>query len=278
MGRLEGKVAFITGAARGLGRSHAVQMAKEGADIIAVDICGQIEPVPYALSSLSDLEETARLVRDLGRRVVIREADVRSLGQLHEAVEAGVSELGRLDAVVANAGIFSHSPFTEMSEEMWLEMIDINQHGVFRTCKATVPQLLKQGEGGSIIIISSTAGRKGFANLAHYTAAKHAVVGLMRSLTNELGQHFIRVNTIHPCSVNTYMTHNPAMKELFGERKEDSDYKDVGDSLGSLNVIPVPWVEPIDVSHAVVFLASDEARYITGATLPVDAGMHEKVR
>ena len=277
MGRLEGKVAFITGAARGQGRSHAVRMAQEGADIIAVDICEQIGSVPYELATMDELEETAAMVEKLDRRIVIRKADVRNEHELTAAVQAGVAELGRLDIVSANAGIWSHAPMVDMPEQTYRDMIDVNQHGVYRTCRATVPQLIEQGEGGSIILTSSTAGRKGFTNHVHYSSAKHAVVGMMRAMANELAPHFIRVNTVHPTSVFTKMNQNPAMWELFAPGVENPTYEDFGETFTALNLIPVPWVDPVDISHAVVYLASDESRYVTGVTLPIDAGFHEKL-
>ena len=277
MGRLEGKVAFITGAARGQGRSHAVRLAEEGADIIAVDICADLPSVPYELGTWDELQETAALVEQLDRRIVIDKADVRHRDELESAVDRGIAELGRLDIVCANAGIWSHAPFVDMSDEMYHEMIDVNQHGPYNTCKAAVPHLLRQGQGGSIIITSSTAGRKGFPNHAHYASSKHANVGLMRTLANELAPHFIRVNTIHPSSVYTKMNQNQAMWELFAPGVENPTYDDFGETFTALNLIPVPWLEPVDVSNAVLFLASDESRYVTGITMPIDAGFHEKL-
>ena len=277
MGRLDGKVAFITGAARGQGRAHAIRLAEEGADIIATDLCGEVDSAPYEQASWEDLEETAAAVEELDRRIHFQRADVRSAAELNEAVEKGVAALGRLDVVAANAGIWSHAPLMEMSDEMYHEMIDVNQHGVFNTCRAAVPQLIAQDEGGSIIITSSTAGRKGFANHVHYSSAKHAVVGMMRSLANELAPHFIRVNTVHPTSVYTKMNQNPAIWELFAPGVENPTYDDFGQTFTDLNLLPVPWVDPVDISNAVLFLASDEARYITGVQLPVDAGFHEKL-
>ena len=277
MGRLDGKVAFITGAARGQGRAHAIRLAEEGADIIATDLCGEVDSAPYEQASWEDLEETAAAVEKLDRRIHFQRADVRSAAELNEAVEKGVAALGRLDVVAANAGIWSHAPLMEMSDEMYHEMIDVNQHGVYNTCRAAVPQLIAQDEGGSIIITSSTAGRKGFANHVHYSSAKHAVVGMMRSLANELAPHFIRVNTVHPTSVYTKMNQNPAIWELFAPGVENPTYDDFGQTFTDLNLLPVPWVDPVDISNAVLFLASDEARYITGVQLPVDAGFHEKL-
>lgn len=277
MGRLDGKVVFITGAARGQGRSHAVRMAEEGADIIAVDICEQIGSVPYELGTMEELEETANLVEKADRRCVIRKADVRSRTELEDAVKAGVAELGRLDAVSANAGIWSAAMFTEMPDQMYRDMIDVQMHGAYNTCRATVPILVDQQQGGSIIITSSTAGLKGFPNQVHYNMAKHAVVGLMRSLANELAPHFIRVNSVHPSSTFTKMIDNAAIWAAFAPGVENPTEADFGETFVSMNLLPVPWAQPIDISHAVVYLASDESRYVTGVTLPVDSGFMAKV-
>lgn len=277
MGRLDGKVAFITGAARGQGRSHAVRLAEEGADIVAVDICDGIKSVPYELGSSDELAETGELVKKAGRRVVTCKADVRHVDELSEAVAQGVSELGHLDVVVANAGIWSTGPFLDMSEETYRDMIDVQMHGAFYTCRATIPVLLDQGTGGSIIIISSTAGLKGFPGQVHYNMAKHAQVGLMRTLANEYAQSWIRVNSIHPSSTFTKMINNPAIWEVFAPGVENPTEADFGDTFASMNLLPVPWAEPVDISHAVVYLASDESRYVTGVTLPVDSGFMAKL-
>lgn len=272
MGKLDGKVALITGAARGQGRAHAVKLAAEGADIIALDICAPIASVPYELSSQADLDETAKLVEQLDRRIVARPADVRDRAAVAEAVQAGVSELGRLDIVVANAGIWSTSSFVDMTDEMYRDMIDVQMHGPYNTCKAAVPILLEQDQGGSIVIISSTAGMRGFPNQVHYNMGKHAVVGLMRSLANELAPHFIRANTIHPSSTNTKMIQNEAIWSAFAPGVENPTVDDFGDTFTAMNLLPIPWMEPGDISDAVAWLASDESRYVTGVTLPVDAG------
>ena len=273
MGRMDGKVALVTGAARGQGRAHALRLAEEGADIIAVDICDQLPTVPYAMATPDDLAETAKLVEELDRRIVTRQADVRDQAALSAAVAEGVSELGHLDVVIANAGIASMGATWEMAEETWQEMLDVNLSGVWRTCKATVPTLIEQGTGGSIVLTSSVAGLCGFGMLSHYTAAKHGVVGLMRSLVNEVSPHNIRVNSIHPTSVNTDMIHNPAMYELFGV----SSAEEFGETFKVFNALPVTWVEPVDIANAALFLASDEARYVTGLTMYVDAGFLTKV-
>jgi SDR family mycofactocin-dependent oxidoreductase len=276
MGRLTGKVALVTGAGRGQGRAHAVRLAEDGADIIAVDICEQIPSVPYGLATEDDLAETAKLVEGLDRRVVSGKADVRRQDSIDAAVRRGVEELGRLDIVVANAGIWSAAPFVEMSDAMYHDMIDVQMHGPYHTCRSTVPILIEQGSGGSIIIISSTAGMRGFPNQVHYNMGKHAVVGLMRTLANELAPHFIRANTIHPSSTNTKMIQNEAIWSAFAPGVENPTVADFGDTFTAMNLLPIPWMEPVDISHAVAWLASDESRYVTGVTLPVDAGFLAK--
>ena len=270
--RLQGKVAFITGAARGQGRSHAVQMAREGADIIAVDLCAQVDSVAYAMATPDDLAATVSAVEALDRRIVACEADVRDFDAVKAAVDAGVTELGRLDIVSANAGIVSYGLAAELPEQQWRDMIDINLTGVWHTAKAAVPHIQAGGRGGSIVITSSSVGLKGFSHLAHYAAAKHGVVGLMRALALELAPEMIRVNTVHPTAVDTPMIDNEPTYSLFARRDETASRERSGEAFGAMNALPIPWVEAIDVSHAVVFLASDDARYITGVALPVDAG------
>ncbi|MGY1673673.1 mycofactocin-coupled SDR family oxidoreductase [Geodermatophilus sp. SYSU D00710] len=274
-GRVEGKVAFVTGAARGQGRSHAIRLAEEGADIIAVDICQQMETVPYPMATPDDLAETVKEVESLDRRIVATQADVRDAEALRAAVDQGVAELGRLDIVCANAGIFSFTT-EELGEQMWREMIDVNLTGVWRTAKVAVPHMIEGGRGGSIIMTSSTAGLQGFPNFAHYVAAKHGVVGLMRTLALELAPHMIRVNSVHPTSVDTDMIHNRATYDLFAPDLDDPTREQVAERFAALNALPIEWVDARDISNAVLFLASDEARYVTGVTLPVDAGSTQK--
>lgn len=277
MGRVEGKVAFITGAARGQGRSHAVRLAQEGADIIAIDVCEPINAVPYDPATEEDLAETVRQVEALDRRIVATQADVRDYAAMKAALDDGVAQLGRLDIVSANAGIFSNAPSDQLTEEAWDEMIDINLKGVWLTAKAAIPHLRAAG-GGSIIITSSTAGIKGTPNFVHYVAAKHGVVGIMRTLANELAADSIRVNTVHPTGVDTDMILNDNLFELFMPDlpAEQRTREEFAKRMSGLNALPVPWVEPVDISNAVLFLASDEARYITGVQLPVDAGSTQK--
>jgi (+)-trans-carveol dehydrogenase len=274
MGRLDGKVAFVTGAARGQGRSHAVRLAQEGADVIAVDLCRQIDSVPYGMATPDDLAETVKEVEALDRRIVAREADVRDSAALKAAVDEGFAQLGRLDIVLANAGIFSTATAHEMDDQTWQDMIDVNLTGVWKTCKAAIPHLLAQGDGGAIVLTSSTAGLKGFPGFAHYVSAKHGVVGLMRTLALELAPHRIRVNSVHPTTVDTDMVQNDALYQLFNP---DSPTRDAFRQVSSeMQALPIPWVEPVDISNAILWLVSDEARYVTGVTLPVDAGFGVK--
>jgi (+)-trans-carveol dehydrogenase len=272
-GRVEGKVAFITGAARGQGRSHAVRLAQEGADIIAVDVCKQLDTVRIPLSTPEDLAETANLVKNLGRRIHTAEVDVRDYSALKSAVDAGVEELGRLDIIVANAGIGNGgSTLDKLSEADWDEMIDVNLGGVWKTVKAGVPHILSGGRGGSIILTSSVGGLKAHPYTGAYIAAKHGVVGLMRLFAVELGPQGIRVNSVCPTNVNTPLFMNEGTMKLFRPDLENPGPDDMKVAGQFMHTLPVGWVEPEDISNAVLFLASDEARYVTGVPLPVDAG------
>ncbi|HEV7421883.1 MAG TPA: mycofactocin-coupled SDR family oxidoreductase [Mycobacterium sp.] len=272
-GRVEGKVAFITGAARGQGRAHAVRLAQEGADIIAVDICKQIDSVQIPLSTPEDLAETADLVKGLDRRIYTAQVDVRDYDALKAAVDAGVEQFGRLDIIVANAGIGNGgATLDKTSERDWTDMIDTNLGGVWKTVKAGVPHILEGGRGGSVILTSSVGGLKAYPHTGHYVAAKHGVVGLMRTFAVELGAQNIRVNSVHPTNVNTPLFMNEGTMKLFRPDLENpgpDDMKVIGQLMHTL---PIGWVEPEDIANAVLFLASDEARYITGVTLPVDGG------
>jgi SDR family mycofactocin-dependent oxidoreductase len=273
-GRVEGKVAFITGAARGQGRSHAVRLAAEGADIIAVDLCDQVGSVPYPLATPEDLAQTVKEVEALDRRIVATQADVRDYAAVKSAVGEGVAQLGRLDIVSANAGIASFGRAEELLEQTWRDMIDINLTGGWHAAKAAIPHLRASGRGGSIILTSSSAGLKAYENMAHYTAAKHGVVGLMRTLALELAPDMIRVNSVHPTSVSTDMGQNAALYALFAPDLDEKDRtkERLTERFQALNALPIAWVEPVDISNAVLWLASDESRYVTGVTLPVDAG------
>jgi SDR family mycofactocin-dependent oxidoreductase len=275
MALVEGKVAFITGAARGQGRAHAVRLAEEGADIIGVDLCDDIATVPYPLATAEELQETVELIEKTGRRAVVQRADVRRSAELRDAVAAGLAEFAHIDIVVANAGIAAMG--TDLSDEdaeaAWDDVIAVNLTGVWNTVRACIRPMIERGEGGSIILTSSTAGLKGltspgaFGNEA-YGAAKHGVVGLMRQFAVELSKDSIRVNSVHPTGVDTMMVRNPAMEKFLTE---------FPDAISSItNLLPVEILQPRDISDAVLFLASDLARYVTGVTLPVDAGFTAK--
>jgi (+)-trans-carveol dehydrogenase len=272
-GRVEGKVAFITGAGRGQGRSHAVKLAAEGADIIAIDICHDVEGA-LPMATPDDLSETVKLVEARDRRIIATQADVRDLDGLTAAVDAGVEELGRLDIVVANAGIASlGGPVEEMSQDNWKHTIDINLTGLWNTARAAIPHLIAGGRGGAIVLTSSVGGMHAMPNMSHYISAKHGVIGLMRSLAVELGQHHIRVNSVLPTNVSTPMFMNEGTFKMFRPDLENPTAADVEPIAAQfMHVLPHGWIEPEDVSNAVLFLASDESRYITGVPLPVDLG------
>ena len=274
-GRVSGKVAFITGAARGQGRSHAVRLAEEGADIIALDIAEDIASVRrfYPGATEADLAETVKEVEALGRSIVAIKADVRDYDALKKALDDGVAQLGHVDIVSANAAIWIFGDLAhEVAEGDWQDLIDVNLTGVWHTAKAAIPHLIAQRTGGSIIITSSTAGLKGTAYSVQYVTSKHAVIGLMRTLAMELAPHSIRVNTVNPTGVDTIMIQNEATWKLLLPDVEHPTREQAAEAFTPTNALPVPWVEPRDVSNAVLFLASDEARYITGTTLIVDAG------
>ena len=270
-GPLQGKVALITGAARGQGRAHAVRLAADGANVIAVDLCEQIDSVPYSLATPDDLAATVKLVEDTGARIVAARGDVRDRESLSAALQAGLDEFGRLDIVVANAGI---APM-QSGDDGWRDVIDVNLTGVYNTIKVALPTMVKQGTGGSIVLISSSAGLAGVgsadAGSVGYAAAKHGVVGLMRVYANLLAKQSIRVNSIHPSGVDTPMINNEFTRQWLADLVAQSDSPpDMG------NAMPVDVLHADDIANAVAWLVSDQARYITGVTLPVDAGFLNK--
>ncbi|MCD2197749.1 mycofactocin-coupled SDR family oxidoreductase [Actinomycetospora endophytica] len=270
MGRLEGKVAFITGAARGQGRSHAVRMAEEGASIIALDICDQIPSVFYPMATKADLDETVAQVEAVGGRIVASVADVRDKASIQSAYDTGIAEFGHVDTVLPNAGIMPVINEGEQ-EQAWHDTIATALTGVWQTMEVALPGMIERGRGGSVLITSSAAGLSSIGlntipGQAAYVAAKHGVVGLMRLYASQLAKHSIRVNTIHPTGVATPMV----MNEPYGVFVQT--YPEIAGSPNYQNPMPVPLIEPIDVSNAMVYLASDEARYVTGVTFPVDAG------
>jgi SDR family mycofactocin-dependent oxidoreductase len=266
VGKLDGKVAFITGAARGQGRSHAIRLAQEGASIIAIDICDQIATVGYEMATPADLEQTVKEVEAEGGRIVARRADVREPDQLRAALEDGMAELGPVGIVLANAGIGVGGPNADM--QSWHDVIAVNLTGVFNTVRVAIPHMIEAGQGGSIVITSSTAGLLGVGTneigLLGYTAAKTAVVGLMRCWANYLGPHFIRCNVVAPTACRTPMSQNLDIEKLFEF--------DPNLARAMSNAMPIDMVEPIDISNAIAWLVSDEARYVSGTVVPVDAG------
>lgn len=273
MGTLDGKVALVTGAARGQGRSHCVTLAKAGADIVAIDINEDIDTVFYPLATGSDLEQTAKLVEAQGRRIIARKADIRKQDEIDAVVAEALAEFGHIDIVSANAGIATNFGKTwEISEKEWQDVIDVNLTGVFHTIKAVVPSMIEAGRGGSITLTSSLAGLKGYSNIAGYVASKHGVNGLMRTLANELGEYNIRVNTVCPGLVHTEMMMNQPTYDIFRPELESPTKEDATEVFRSMQVLPTDWLDPSDVSEVIAWLASDAARYITGTAVPVDGG------
>ena len=276
MGRLDGKVAFITGGARGQGRSHAIRLAEEGADILVIDICDQIESHQVAMSTPSDLQETVRQVEALDQRIVAEIADVRDQSALDRAVARGIDQFGHIDIVSANAGISGVGKTWELSETEWSDMIDVNLTGVWHTVKAAIPSMIEADSGGSIVITSSFCGVRGLENLSHYTASKHGIIGMMRTLANELGPHQIRVNCVLPGNIATPLTLNDSLFRLFVPDKAKPTRAEVEVSLQQMSSMDVAFLDPRDISNAVLWLSSDEARYVTGVNLSVDGGWANK--
>ncbi|ODU07576.1 MAG: 3-ketoacyl-ACP reductase [Pseudonocardia sp. SCN 72-86] len=274
--RVKGKVALITGAARGQGRAHAKRLAEEGADIIAVDICADIDNLGYPLGSSEELAETVRIVENEDRRIIARQADVRDGAALQAVVDEAVAEFGGIDIVCANAGLIDSVPKVwEITEEMWDVQIDTMLKGVWNTVRAAVPVMIESGRGGSIIITSSLVGLKGTPHTGAYSAAKAGDVGLAQSLAAEVAPYGIRVNTVHPTAVDTdILMRNEPMQTLFradlGGRVPTRE--EFAEACAPMNLLSIPWIEARDVSNAVLFLASDESRYVTGLRMSVDAG------
>ena len=275
-GSLEGRVAFITGAARGQGRSHAIRLAEEGADIIAIDVCGPVsETITYPLATSEELVETVAAVEATGRKALAREVDIRDLAGLQQVVADGVEQFGRLDIVVANAGVLSWGRMFEMSEEQWDTVIDINLNGTWRTIRAAVPAMIEAGNGGSIIVVSSSAGLKATPGNGHYSASKHGVVALTNALAIEVGEFGIRVNSIHPYSIDTPMVEKEAMMAIFAK------YPQYLHSFAPMPYHPVnhegkkglqEFMTAEEVSDVVAWLAGDGSRTISGSQIAVDRG------
>lgn len=271
MGRLDGKVAFITGAGRGQGRAHAIRLAEEGADIVALDVLENVPGMPYPMATSADRDATVAAVEATGRGILFEKADVRDLARLTEVADLGRERFGHIDVVVANAGAGSPAVSYEMSERTFSDTVDRFLTSTWRTVRAVAPGMIEAGRGGSIILISSTSGLVGVPGMAHYVAAKHGVTGLMKALAIDLGPFDIRVNAVATSNVNTPMIRNPAIRNAWAGRPDATD-DEVVREMSAMHILDVPWIEPVDVSHAVLWLASEEARYVTGSTVPVDAG------
>jgi len=275
-GRLDGKVAVITGAARGIGRAQAVRFAQEGADIVALDVCAPLDTVIIPHATPADLDRTASMVTEAGARIHTEIVDVRELTAMQAAVERGVEKFGGLDLVCATAGITSRGTALELTENAWRTMLDVNLTGVWHTCRAATPHLIAR-RTGAMILTNSIAGMRGLVGVAHYTAAKHGVVGLMRSLASELAPHNIRVNCVHPTNVDTPMIQNDVVGSAFRPDLDRPPTRaEFAEAARAMNLLGVPWVDAVDVANAALFLASDEARYVTAITLPVDAGATQR--
>jgi SDR family mycofactocin-dependent oxidoreductase len=275
MGRVEGKIALVTGAARGQGRNHALRLAEQGADVIALDMCENIASVPYSLSTEDDLLETAEGVEKRGQRVVSAKVDTRDLGGLTEAVAKGVSDLGGLDIVSIGAGICSYGSIFDLTADQWKDVIEVNLTGSFNTAKATIPHIIEHGRGGSVIFTASTCGLGVVPNISHYNASKFGLVGLAKSLAVELGEHRVRVNALCPTNVATPMFQNDGTWKLFFpdvEHPTQADAEAPGSAARQMHAIPIAWIEPDDVTNALLYLASDDGRYVTGTAMVVDAG------
>jgi (+)-trans-carveol dehydrogenase len=274
MGKLEGKVAFITGAARGQGRSHARLLASEGADIVALDVCHDLGNLGYPMGTSDELEETVKIVEGLDRRIISAQADVRDYAAIESVVSDAYDQFGHIDIVVANAGIVHYALAWEMSEEMWDLQVDVLLKGVWNTCRAVIPGMIDAGRGGSIVITSSLLGLRGMANTCAYSAAKGGCTMMAQSLAQELAPHMIRVNTIHPTAVRTDINfkHNQARQLFRPDLDHVANDEEFSAALQTMNLLPIPYVEPIDISNAVLFLVSDDSRYVTGLRMAVDAG------
>ncbi|HEV7752709.1 MAG TPA: mycofactocin-coupled SDR family oxidoreductase [Baekduia sp.] len=273
-GRFAGRTVLVSGAGRGQGRAHAIGFAREGADIVGFDRCADIPTAHQPLATGEDLAETVHLVEALDRRMVGVTADVRDPAAVRGVVERAVDEFGRLDVVVANAAIMQGAlgPFWEIPDDGWRDVLDVNVTGVWHTAKAAVPAMIEAGNGGAIVVTGSVLGVKGARNLADYVTAKHGLVGLLRVMALELAEHGIRANMVAPTNVRTRMFMNDMVRHLFVPGEDDPSDASFAAAATDMNLLPVPWVEPEDVSAAVRWLASDEARYVTGHILPVDAG------
>ena len=272
MGQLDGKVAFISGIARGQGRSHALTLAREGADIIGFDLCAKPTTTAYPGATEEDLQETVRQVKETGADIVAEVGDTRDHTRVKAIFDRGIEQFGRVDIVLPNAGICSGAKTWEITPQDWREMVDINLNGVFHTVQVAIPTMIAQNEGGSIVFTGSTEALKGAENISSYAASKHGVTGLMTSLARELGQYNIRVNSVNPTCVDTHMINNNFVYGLFRPDLDKPTRDDVIDAFSGTHILPVPWIQPQDVSNAILYLVTDPGRYITATPLVIDAG------
>lgn len=272
MGKLEGRIAVITGGARGQGRSHAIAMAKEGADVVVCDLDDTIGTIPYPLSAKSDLEETARLVRETGRKCLTQVADVRDAAQVNAVVDAALEEFGRVDILAANAGVWANAQLAEMTDELWRDVMEINLYGVFHAIRAVAKPMIAQGYG-RIIATGSTAARQGMPNMGPYVASKWGVLGLIKTAALELGQYGITANAVCPGAVESGMTTNDALYRLFLPESDEPTRAEAEQIIKTaFHALPVGWMSPQEITNVVVFLASEEAQYISGTGIDVTAG------
>jgi (+)-trans-carveol dehydrogenase len=277
MARFDGSVALITGAARGQGRSHAIRLAQEGADIIALDVMEDYATVGYGMATDADMKQTVALVEETGQRILSFKADVRERSEVTSIVDEALEKFGHIDIVCANAGIGpSGFKFWDLPETQWDDTLETNLKGVWTTCAAVVPAMIARAQGGSIIVTSSGAALKAPPNMADYNSAKLGIIGLMKSMANELAEHYIRVNAVCPTACATDMLLNDSCYRLFRPDLDNPTKEDCIEGFRSLHPIPEPWVEPADVSNAVAWLASSEARYVTGSVIPIDLGLLNK--
>ncbi|MBN8866482.1 MAG: mycofactocin-coupled SDR family oxidoreductase [Solirubrobacterales bacterium] len=276
MGRFEGRKVLVTGGARGQGRNHALRFAREGADVAVIDsVAGEIETVPYPIAEPEDLDRTVELIEAEGRSALAEVADVRSAEQMDGAVARIAERFGRIDVLVVNAGICTFGPIESMDRDLWQTMIDVNLTGAFNSVRPVVPLMLEHGFG-RIVATSSMAGRAGWENIGHYAASKWGLIGMVKSLALEVADRGVTANVICPSSVNTPMMHNDSSYRLFRPDLENPTMEDALPAFQSVNVLPVPYAETDDISDAVLFLASEEARYITGATLSPSTGVNAR--
>ncbi|MEU8028846.1 mycofactocin-coupled SDR family oxidoreductase [Streptomyces sp. NPDC049099] len=273
MGKFDGKVVLVTGAARGQGRSHAVRFAREGADVAVLDVAAQVGSVPYAMPGADDLDETVKLVENLGRRCVSGRVDVRDAERLGSFVAQVEEELGGVDFLLANAGVFSFSTIAEMPDQTWRDMVDVNLTGAFHSIRAVLPGMIARGRG-RIVATSSMAGKMGMANVGHYAATKWGLIGLVKSVATEVGQYGITANVVCTGAVDTPMINNPSSLKLFLPHLDNPSREEVVQAFSQFNTIPKAWAECEDISNTMVFLCSEEARFITGETIAVALGQN----